>query len=191
MSQDNNALLRALLTQRMSGSASRTLLGGSISRYQWNSRFETWADPLSDTADQKCQNAESVIRSALENDPTVSRVNMSVFAQGSYKANTNVKSDSDVDICVRNNEVFFYDLPTGVAASQAGLTGPSGMNFGDFKNQVGNALFQRFTALGVQRGDKAFKVHANTYRIQADVVPAFDYRLLSRFFVSRTFDARF
>jgi hypothetical protein len=153
-------------------------LGGLIARYQWNSRFETWADPLSDSAEQKCQNAESVIRSALLNDPVINQLNISVFAQGSYKANTNVKSDNDVDICVRNNEVFVFDLPIGVTAIQAGISGVgSGLRYADFKNYVGNALFQRFGVNGVQRGDKAFRVHENSYRIQADVVPAFDYRL--------------
>jgi hypothetical protein len=28
----------------------------------------------------------------------------------------------------------------------------------------------------VQRGNKAFDVHANTYRVDADVVAAFEYR---------------
>ncbi len=177
ISQDDNPLIRALLSRQPNSSP--TLLGSLISsRSRWSSRFDTWADPLSDTADQKCQNAESVIRAALSADSTVSRIDTSVFAQGSYRANTNVKSDSDVDICARNNDVFYFDVPTGVTPAQVGIyTVGGGMNFTDYKNQIGNALYNRFTYSGVQRGDKAFRVHANTYRIEADVVPSFNYRL--------------
>lgn len=42
--------------------------------------------------------------------------------------------------------------------------------------EVGRALVARFTPLGVTRGDKAYDVHANTYRIDADVIPAFEFR---------------
>ena len=178
MSQDNNALLMALLGRTSATnawSAASLLLGGSISRSKWGPRFETWASPLSDTADQKCQTAESVISSAITADTALSGITLRTFAQGSYKANTNVRDDSDVDICVCNKDTFFYELPPGATLETAGIS-HAGISFPDFKNMVGAALYNRFSYLHVTRGNKAFNVKANTYRIHADVVPAFEYR---------------
>ena len=41
---------------------------------------------------------------------------------------------------------------------------------------VQKALRNYFGVAGVTRGNKAFDVHANTYRIEADVVPTFEHR---------------
>jgi len=153
-----------------------TILGAAqYPRYRWNQRFETWACPLSDSEDQRCQNAENVIRAALDVDPTLSRANLLVFAQGSYRANTNIRADSDIDICVCHQDVFFAQYPAGTDMNTFGNSG-AGLKFSDFKNQVGYALQRRFGITGVTRGAKSFKVHANTYRIDADVVPVFEYR---------------
>ena len=53
---------------------------------------------------------------------------------------------------------------------------PGTMAFSDFKSMVQKALEDYFDKTGVTRGNKAFDVHANTYRIDADVVPTFEYR---------------
>src|SRR5205823_2854657 len=50
------------------------------------------------------------------------------------------------------------------------------MDFADFKNMVGTALTNYFGHANVNRGNKAFDVHANTYRIDADVIPTFEHR---------------
>ncbi len=147
----------------------------SLSRYSWNQRFETWARPLSETENQRCQNAESVIRSALNASARLAAMDLRVFAQGSYRANTNVRADSDVDICVCNRSSFFTQYPDGVSDTTLGYTN-TGLTFSDFKNLVGEALTARFTYMGVTRGDKAFNVHENSYRIEADVIPTFEYR---------------
>jgi hypothetical protein len=52
----------------------------------------------------------------------------------------------------------------------------SKLTFSAFKDQVGTALQTYFGRAGVTRGKKAFDVHANTYRIDADVVPTFVHR---------------
>ena len=53
-------------------------------------------------------------------------------------------------------------------------------SYAQFKNDVQTALEDKFGTDGVTRGDKAFDVHANTYRVDADVVPAFAYRLYKK-----------
>jgi hypothetical protein len=100
-------------------------------------------------------------------------------------ANTNVRQDSDVDVCVRLNSTLFYQLPAAGSQNPAdyGL-GPATISFADFRNLVGQALVDQFGAAGVTRGNKAFDVHENTYRIDADVVATFEHRRYTGFDVA-------
>ena len=50
------------------------------------------------------------------------------------------------------------------------------LKFTDFKDMVGKALASYFGASFVTRGKKAFDLHENSYRIDADVVPTFQHR---------------
>lgn len=136
----------------------------------------TWAQGPSDTEAEKCENAETGIRKAIANDPTLGGMKVSVFAQGSYRARTNIRLDSDVDICVRCDEdVFLAEYPEGKRHEDFGNR-PSERPYADFKGAVRTALVNRFGAASVGGGDKAFDVHANTYRVEADVLPAYEYR---------------
>ena len=150
-------------------------MGSSSTRTRWAARFEAWARPLSETEDQKCQNAVSVIESAIRADDDLRSLSVDVFAQGSYVANTNVRADSDIDICVRCTNTYFYDLPPGTLAAEVPIY-PATLTYADYKNKLQRALQSRFGVYGVVRGDKAFNVKENTYRIKADVVPAFEYK---------------
>lgn len=141
----------------------------------WEDTFRSWAQGPSQTEQEKCANAERVICDALNNDTRLSKLNITVFTQGSYKARTNVRLDSDVDICVRLNNTFFPDYPEGKTNEDYGNIA-SKISFSDYKDLVHAALESRFGRSSVARGNKAFNVHANTYRIDADVVPAFDHR---------------
>lgn len=138
----------------------------------------SWSQGPAATEAAKCENAETAVRKAIDADEKLSRHDISVFAQGSYKARTNVRQDSDVDICVRYNSTFFPDYPDGTGKENFGNVDGT-MNFGDFKNMVEKALKSYFGDTGVTRGNKAFDVHANTYRVDADVVPTFEHRRYS------------
>jgi hypothetical protein len=105
----------------------------------------------------------------------LSSLDISVFLQGSYRARTNVREDSDVDICVRLNTVAFCDYPPGKTAADYGRV-PSDISYVDYKNLVERALVDYLGQSSVRRGDKAFDVHANTYRVDADVIAAFEHR---------------
>jgi hypothetical protein len=141
-------------------------------------RLSSWAKGPGTTEQTKCENAERVIREALQADSFLTTLDPAprVFVQGSYKANTNVRADSDVDICILLPETYFWSIQfSDLKADQVPGTKPP-MYFKEFKNAVETALVNRFGRTGVTRGDKAFDVHANTYRIDADVVAAFEHR---------------
>ena len=100
-----------------------------------------------------------------------------VITQGSYRNNTNVRQESDVDICVYCTDVIFDDYTfADYGRTESGITN-SLYTYSQFKNEVQAALEVKFGKDGVTRGNKAFDVHPTGYRVDADVVAAFAYRL--------------
>jgi hypothetical protein len=104
-----------------------------------------------------------------------------VFAQGSYRNNTNVRQESDVDICVRCMDVCYvdYSFVEGLTDKDVGLSDAT-YTYSQFKDDVGRALAAKFSPQGITRGKKAFDVHSNSYRVDADVVPTFEHRRYER-----------
>ena len=141
----------------------------------WEDTFRAWGAPPGKTEKEKMENTEIAVKKAIQNDDTLSEMDISVFAQGSYKANTSVKQDSDVDICVCLNSLFFSRYPEGKTREDYGNTTGS-IFFAEFKKLVEIALINHFGIDAVTRGNKAFDVHSNSYRVDADVLPAFAYR---------------
>jgi hypothetical protein len=137
--------------------------------------FSSWAQGPGTTETEKCENAERAVKKAMAADNALSKLDVSVFAQGSYKARTNVKQDSDIDICIRYNDAWFANYPDGKTDKDFGET-TGALRFSDLKDMVGKALTSYFGASSITRGNKAFDVHENSYRIDADVVPTFQHR---------------
>jgi hypothetical protein len=142
---------------------------------EWEETFRSWAHGPGKTEQEKCDNAESAIKKAISAHPELSGMDISVFAQGSYRARTNIRLDSDVDICVCLNSIVFSDYPEGKTGNDYNRV-LSILKFSDFKDFVQEALIDRFGASSIIRGKKAFDVHANSYRVDADVIPAFEHR---------------
>lgn len=141
----------------------------------WESDFKTWSKPPTATEDERCSNAESVVRNAIRSYVGFATRNIEVFVQGSYRSGTNVRADSDVDICVRCMDVCFSNLPKGVTKADVGLVAAT-YTYAEFKNDVQAALVAYLGEEAVIRGNKAFDLHENSYRVDADVVPTFEHR---------------
>lgn len=139
-----------------------------------------WAKPVSTSEDEKCKNAVSQVTTAVRNTFGYS---VTIFLQGSYENNTNVRQDSDVDIVVRHDGYFFPDLQRldDVQKSVYHQNHPnSTYTFAQFKNEVQASLNTAFT--GVQRKNKCILVPGNTYRVNADVVPCFQLKRFTNTF---------
>lgn len=144
----------------------------------WNDRFGTWAQAPSKSESERIGNAITAIKKALAADAKVASVTK-VFVQGSYRNRVNVKLDSDVDIGVLyTGGVFFTNYPEGRKDTDFGNS-PADYSYADYKNDIGKALISYFGADNVTRGDKAFDIHENTYRVDADVVPLMEHRRYS------------
>lgn len=141
----------------------------------WEERFSAWAQPPSQTETDRIDNAVSVIRKALEADDLLA-TKTKIYVQGSYRNRVNVRQESDVDIGVLyTGNTFYPDYPSGKTNQDFGNI-DGDYNYDAFKNAIENALVNRFGRASVTRGNKAFDVHANTYRVDADVVPVFVHR---------------
>ena len=141
----------------------------------WEDKFQSWAKPPSETEQEKCDNAERAVRKAINASSALENRSIRVFPQGSYHHRTNVRWDSDVDICVLCTDTFFFDLPNGMAREDFDFD-PATYSYPQYKNEVENALVSYFGRGSVRRGNKAFDIHENTYRVDADVVACFEHR---------------
>ncbi len=144
----------------------------------------SWAKAPGQTEQTKCDNAVNVIRKAKDASKALANRNVRVFAQGSYCNRTNVRQDSDVDVCVLCTDSFFCDLPAGKTNQDFNFTTPASYPYSQFKNDVGAALTSYFVNGHVERGNKAFDIRENTYRIAADAVACNGYR---HYFLNGTF----
>ncbi len=141
----------------------------------WEDTFVSWTQGPGKTEEEKCQNAETSVKKAIAANDELAKMDVTVFTQGSYLARTNVRIESDVDLCVRLNSAAFCEYPEGKTDKDYGLVNSS-TTFAYFKNLVGNALTSYFGAKSVKRGKKAFDVKATAQRVDADVLPAFEHR---------------
>jgi hypothetical protein len=141
----------------------------------WEETFRSWAKPPGSTEEQRIGNAEKAIKDAIAASDALKSRDVRTFTQGSYQNNTNVRQDSDVDVAVVCYDVFFPDYPDGTTKETFGNI-DGNYAYATFKNEVEQALVARFGRAAVKRGNKAFDVHENTYRVEADVAPFFEHR---------------
>ncbi len=144
----------------------------------------TWSQPVSTSEDQKCKNVISQITEALREKFGSS---VSIFLQGSYRNNTNIRQDSDVDVVVRRND-YYYPNTVWLDAEQKNVyekNHPSSeYTFDQYKTEVHTALNNYFG--NAQRKNKCIYLPGNTYRVNADVIPCF---VLKRYTSPTTVDA--
>jgi len=143
-------------------------------------QLEGFTKPLSDSEEQRCQNMINMVKDAIKDyydktyDSKMSLNNYEIFLQGSYANNTNVKQNSDVDICVMYKSVFHYDMPSGMTLQ--GNYYDSTLNYFDLRNTIKKALVNKFGSDRVVDKNKSIRILSNTYTTDADVVVAFQYR---------------
>ena len=123
------------------------------------------------------------IKGAIESDAALRIRSVEVYLQGSYANATNISGDSDVDVVVQSAATFQYEHHEQVSVIDRATIERSfnsaSYAYSTFKEDVARALHRAFPAR-TQEGNKALKVAATRGQVNADVVPAFDYRLYYR-----------
>ncbi len=158
--------------------------------------LESYASPIGKTEEEKCKNAIRMVRDAMKyigysddgkeirtltddtfafaSDMRSANKNITLLTQGSYANKTNIPKQSDVDVAVILESTFTYKLREGLTRERYGFTEGTFTAQG-LKDEVEDAL-KKYYKQGVERHDKSIKVYGNSYRVDADVVPAYRYR---------------
>lgn len=131
-----------------------------------------WTKPASDSEENRIENTISMVRLAISQYDW--KMNGFLRApvvdlKGSYKSNTNVRRDSDVDIyALFEDYSYTVDSFQGISAYHQG-GGPISCSV--IRSHLGRALKNKFGASVDDSGSKAFKIHSGSYRVDADVTP--------------------
>jgi hypothetical protein len=131
------------------------------------------------------------IRRALESvtSPQLKRrvaaEQVEVYLQGSYRNDTNIRGDSDVDVVIQLNEPFEYNIEGLDVAAKArfrmNYPGSTMYTLGQFRADVLAALQAYYGRSSVTDRNKAIRVEGASGRLPADVVACVEYRRYTRF----------
>jgi nuclear transport factor 2 (NTF2) superfamily protein len=133
-----------------------------------------WRKPPSNTEETKLSNVERMIREAIAENEVLKPMNIDIYGKGSYANDTNVRLNSDIDICVCLSDTVFVQLPKDKKQEDLGYS-DSSYKFADFKDTIEKALIDKFGTTEVTRNDKCITIKENSNRVEADVVPSFEY----------------
>jgi len=141
------------------------------------SQLDTWSHQGSVT---QSKNTYATIKLALEDSGTdYADRPYTIFLQGSYGNDTNIYAESDVDVVIRLDSIFYYDIDSLSADEQAlfrkNLSAAS-YSYDAFKSGVVEALEKRFGKSSVDAGNKAINIKADGNRRKADVLVCADFR---------------
>ena len=131
----------------------------------------SWTKPSSDTEQDKQDRTERMIKEAISEHAEFYDCDLSVYAKGSYPNKTNVRTESDVDIAVKCSNAFYHNKDSNITSPYEGRWTRSKL-----REEVGLALIGKFGSQVKTSGNVAIKVSSSSARVDADVVPCFDYR---------------
>jgi hypothetical protein len=112
------------------------------------------------------------IRTALESYNQLTNISYDPYLQGSYKNDTNIRSDMDVDVVIQLNSIFYSNLTE--EQKKIFKLGAAYYTLEDFRKVVVNALVDYYDQDQISEGNKAIKV--KTLYLPADVVVCYQYR---------------
>lgn len=101
-------------------------------------------------------------------------IDFEVYLQGSYKNDTNIRGDSDVDVVAQLNSTFYNNLSEDQKRT-LGLS-PASYSWSNFRADVLKALKDYYGQSQITEGNKSIKIKANNGRLPADVVVCSQYR---------------
>ena len=139
-----------------------------------------WTGPSSDTEQDKQDRTERMIRQAIDSHEPFNDCSLKIYAKGSYANNTNVRSDSDVDIAVECTEVQYWEeSEKGNRKSgepYEGIWTPAKL-----RAELLSAMNAKFPGQVDSSGSTAIQINSSSARVDADVVPCFSYRYYMKY----------
>ena len=129
---------------------------------------------------QASMRTHKIIRQALSTARWPSAVTFDTYLQGSYRNDTNIQRDSDVDIVVELASTFTHNarsLPANISGRILSSFVPASYHLDAFHRDILVVLRQAFGEHAVTPSNKAIRVNADAQRLPADVIVCQTYRL--------------
>lgn len=139
-----------------------------------------WTGPSSDTEKDKQDRTERMILQAIDSHAAFNNCSLKVYAKGSYANNTNVRSDSDVDIAVECTDVLYWgkseERNHTPGDPYEGIWTPAKL-----RAELLSAMKAKFPGQVDSKGSTAIQINSNSARVDADVVPCFSFRYYMKY----------
>lgn len=145
------------------------------------SQLDTWSRQ---GATQSAATLYQRIKTALETAPELSGKSVDIYLQGSYRNDTNIRGDSDVDVVAELQSTFMSngtELPSPQDFLYNNAYQPATYSLSAFRSDVDKVLRRCFPAHQITQGGKSIKIPRGTNNVPADVVPCLTYRRYSAF----------
>lgn len=136
------------------------------------SQLETWANQGAITTAKST--ADSIKNALNSYTDWPDGIDFEVYLQGSYKNDTNIRGDGDVDVTAQLNSTFYSNLSED-QKNILSLT-PASYSLPNFRADVLKILKDYYGQSQIIEGNKSIKIKANNGRLPADVVVCSQYR---------------
>jgi len=136
------------------------------------SQLQTWSHQGAVTTAKATADSIKNAFDSYNNWPT--GIDFDVYLQGSYKNDTNIRGDSDVDVVAQLNSTFYSNLLDDqkriLVLTQASYS------WSDFRADVLKALGDYYGQSRITECNKSIKINENNGRLPADVIVCSQYR---------------
>ena len=130
-------------------------------------------------AQDSAKRTHEAIRRVLDDYQWPPGMTRDFYLQGSYRNDTNIRGDSDVDVVLEMKSTTNYDTSSLSQSDQelvAASFGPASHDWNDFRRETLKALEAGFGRRMVSQGNKSIKLKADPPRLAADVVVCMEHR---------------
>lgn len=139
-----------------------------------------YTKPSSEAEQERQDAAEVLVREAVAAAPALAGLKLSVVPKGSYKNNTNVRLDSDVDVAVVSHEVAYWDDSQLPASDRTRIVHRPATNWlepAQLRAALVTACERVAGKANVHPGRVSIQIDAvQSRRTSVDVVPSYDFR---------------
>jgi hypothetical protein len=136
------------------------------------SQLNTWANQGAVTTAKRT--ADSVRTALSDYGDWPDGVDFEVYLQGSYKNDTNIRGDSDVDVVAQLNSSFYSNLSEDQKRQLNLISAAYGWT--NFRADVLKALHNHYGSRAITEGNRALSVADDSGRLSADVIACAQYR---------------
>lgn len=141
-----------------------------------SSKLDTWSNQ---GATESAKTTHERIVNTIENSDIDEEEDIKKYLQGSYKNHTNIHANSDVDVIIRLDSIWYKDLSNLSSTEKNKYEddySSGSYSWSEFKEDVSEILKDRFGKSAIEVGDKAIEIESDSLPIDADVLVAVQYR---------------